>query len=196
MIKICFKLILLSVFLLGCGQKNEETPQTISTNEELLEVSDKTEIFFEVKIADPEELKNSPDGIIPWISIQDADQEVNQLVGKNEIVVKENRVDLTIDYPLDNPATIELRSDKKSGFTKSELVLKVQKEYKRIYEEEEKTAKTKPIPIGDRKSIVNRNATDGKYGVWGHDLSDLDLSEIIVHRKQGKKTRLELYIES
>ncbi len=198
MIKIGFKIVLLSVFLFGCVQQNEENQnsQDISLDEKLLEVPEIIEIFFEIKTEDPDYLKSFPDGIIPWISIEDANKEVSQLIGKDETVLKENLVDLTIDYPLENPVTVELKSDKKSGFTRSELILKIQNEYQRIYKEEEASAKEKTMPIEKREGLVNRNATNGKYGIWGHDLGDLDLSEIIVHRKPGKKTRLELYVES
>jgi hypothetical protein len=198
MIQSVIKLIILCIFLIGCTEQNNDNKKLPpdSINEELLEDPNVIEILFELKSTDPEVLKTFPNGIIPWISIEDADQEVNQLIGKDEIVLTENEVDVTIDYPVDEPFTISMKSDQSFGFTKGELILKISKEYKRIYKEEEASAKEKTIPIEKRKGIINRNATDGKYGIWGHDLGDLDLSEIIVHRKQGKKTTLELYIES
>ncbi|WP_341907053.1 hypothetical protein [Fluviicola taffensis] len=199
MIQSCIKLFVLCVLLTGCGQKNNNSEKLSSVppiNNELLDEQDIIEILFEIKTNDPEYLKSFPDGIIPWISIEDVDQELKQLIGKNEIVLTENEVDVTIDYPVDEPFNISLKSDKPSGFTRGELILKISKEYKRIYKEEEASAKEKTIPIEKREGVINRNTTDGKYGIWGHDLGDLDLSEIIVHRKSGKKTRLELYIES
>jgi hypothetical protein len=190
-----FKLLMLSVLLLSCGQRNDQHKllSDAASNKKIQDVPETTEILFEVKTTDKE---LSPDGIIPWISIEDADKEVSNLIGKNEIVLTEQVVDVTIDYPLENATTIELRSDKKFGFTRAELILKIRAEYKRIYKEEESSAKEKTIPIEKREGLINRNATNGKYGIWGHDLEDLDLSEIIVHKKSGKKTRLELYIES
>jgi hypothetical protein len=68
--------------------------------------------------------------------------------------------------------------------------------YNRIYLEEEESAKTKTIPVDKREGIINRNQTDGKYGIWGHDLGDLDLSSIIVHKLRNGIIKLELYIES
>ncbi len=190
-----FKLLMLSVLLVSCGQRNDQHKllSDAASNQKTQDVPETTEILFEVKTTDKE---LSPDGIIPWISIENADKEVSNLIGKDEMVLKEQVVDLTIDYPLENFVTLELRSDKKTGFTRAELILKISAEYKRIYREEEMSAKEKTIPIEEREGVVNRNTTDGKYGIWGHDLGDLALSEIIVHKKSGKKTRLELYIES
>lgn len=190
-----FKLLMLSILLLSCGQRNDQHRllSDAALHKNTQDVPETIEILFEVKTTDKE---LAPDGVTPWISIEDADKEVFDLIGKDEIVLKEQVVDVTIDYPLENAATIELRSDKKSGFTRAELILKISAEYKRIYKEEEASAKEKTIPIEKREGLVNRNTTNGKYGIWGHDLEDLDLSEIIVHKKHGKKTRLELYIES
>ncbi len=33
-----------------------------------------------------------------------------------------------------------------------------------------------------RRGIINRNQTNGKYGIWGHDIGDLDLSAVIVKK--------------
>lgn len=185
------KLLTLSILLVSCGHTNDHNGLPLDANQEL--EGGTSEILFEIKTTDQEV---ASDGVIPWISIENADKEVSNLIGKDEIVLKEQVVDLTIDYPLENVITVELRSDKKNGFTRAELILKISAEYKRIYREEEISAKEKTIPIEEREGVVNRNTTDGKYGIWGHDLGDLALSEIIVHKKSGKKTRLELYIES
>lgn len=190
-----FKLLILSVVLVSCGQQNDKNKFALDTTSEkkIQDMPETSEILFEVRTMDKE---LAPDGVIPWISIENPDKEIINLIGKDEIVLKERLVDVTIDYPLENVTTIELKPDKKSGFTRAELILKISAEYKRIYKEEEATAKEKTIPIEKREGLINRNTTNGKYGIWGHDLGDLDLSEIIVHKRFGKKTRLELYIES
>lgn len=190
-----FKLLILSILFISCGQQHDQnmfSPDAIS-DKKIQEIPETSEILFEVRTLDRE---LAPDGIIPWISIENADKEVANLIDKDEIVLKEQVVDVTIDYPLENVTAIELKSDKKSGFTRAELILKISAEYKRIYKEEEASAKEKTIPVEKREGLVNRNTTNGKYGIWGHDLGDLGLSEIIVHKRPGKKTRLELYIGS
>ena len=52
------------------------------------------------------------------------------------------------------------------------------------------------MSLNQRKGIINRNETDGKYGIWGHDLEDLDLSTIEVYRNKENKLELVLGIES
>lgn len=153
-----------------------------------------TEIEFKLKTTDPEDLKIFTDGFIPWISIKDAAAELPVLVGRDEIVLPETKAILVIDYPLNKPVEIAITAKSDKGFTRGELALLVSTEYHRIYAEEEETAKTKTMPVEERP-IMNRNETDGKYGIWGHDIDDLDLSSITVHR-QGGKVKLELGVES
>jgi len=75
-------------------------------------------------------------------------------------------------------------------------VLAISKKYHEIYDEEERTAATKTIPMAQRKTLANRNETDGKYGIWGHDLSDLMLDTIDVYKNDKGKIFLQLSIES
>lgn len=44
--------------------------------------------------------------------------------------------------------------------------------------------------------IINKNTTNGKYGILGHDFDDLVLSTIMVHSMKNAPPKLELYIES
>ena len=54
----------------------------------------------------------------------------------------------------------------------------------------------KTIPPDKRGETFNRNQTDGKYAIWGHDLSDLYLMEIEVYKTKEGKIVLRLNIES
>ena len=49
------------------------------------------------------------------------------------------------------------------------------------------------IPIEHRGSILNRNTTDGVYGIFGHDLEDLVIEHIHYNRVEKLLT---LYIGS
>ncbi|WP_300027237.1 hypothetical protein [uncultured Maribacter sp.] len=82
------------------------------------------------------------------------------------------------------------------GFTRKELAQKISIEYNRIYEEEEDSANTKTTPLEKRQGLINRNKTDGKYGIWGHDIDDLDLSAIILSKMPNGELKLELIVES
>lgn len=72
----------------------------------------------------------------------------------------------------------------------------ISKKYHEIYIEEEASATTKTIPVEKREGLINRNETNGKYGIWGHDLSDLDLSSVEVYQNSEKKIYLVLSVES
>jgi hypothetical protein len=82
------------------------------------------------------------------------------------------------------------------GFTKKQLILEISNKYNEIYNEEEKTAKTKTIPLDKREGLINRNQTNGKYGIWGHNIGDLDLSSIEVYKTRDGRIQIILVIES
>ncbi len=178
-------IILLVFFIQGCKTKNEkskaELNQTVS------------EIAFGVKVDSKEGFEND---IMPWISIKNPESEIENLIGKDEIVIENNIAIIIIDYPLNKPVEIEIKSNTSKGFTRKQLVERISEEYNRIYKEEEESAKTKTIPIDERKGIINRNQTDGKYGIWGHDIDDLDLSGIVIRKTVSGEIKLELIVES
>lgn len=149
-------------------------------------------IDYSVK-ATPED--KSPDGILPWVSIADTDTEIKRLIDPDEIVLPYTAARLIIDYPLNNPAIFELSAAGK-GFTRKQLIQYIGDKYHMIYEEEEQSAATKTVPLKERDGIINRNSTDGKYGVWGHDLSDLSLTTIEVYRDDKGQISLILDINS
>ena len=123
-------------------------------------------------------------GVIPFISIADTEKELSRLQKPNEKVIKENHINLVISYPLKKEFIFRLRS--KKGFTRKQLVLAISKTYKSIYAKEELTSKQKVVPVNERKGLINRNKTNGYYGIYGHDIGDLDLASIKVKYIDGK----------
>ena len=200
-LKIIFAIFLFSI--VSCdGQKSklEKEIQNIQQND--AEHLDKiykeagdliTEISFEL-LATEKQKEDWPDGVIPWISLENTESEISQLVKPDEVVIPQKTVNLIIDYPLKKPANIVLSNP--NGFTRKDLILEISKQYHKIYSEEEASAKTKTIPPDQRTGLINRNETDGKYGIWGHDLSDLDLSAVEVHQTKDGKINLILVVES
>ena len=67
--------------------------------------------------------------------------------------------------------------------------------YEEIYDEEEASAITKTLPMSERK-IMNRNQTDGIYGIWGHDLDDIAISGVEARRTKDGEIVLILGIKS
>jgi hypothetical protein len=85
-----------------------------------------------------------------------------------DAVLGENGVRVIFSYPLSYEVELTLagRVDVLA------FVTFVASEYERIYKEEKETTTT---PVGRAGQLLNRNKTTGKYGIWGHDLSDLYL---------------------
>ena len=53
--------------------------------------------------------------------------------------------------------------------------------YQEIYRLEEESSKKEAMPLCEENpecSLINRNRTDGCFGIWGHDIGDLVLEDI------------------
>lgn len=149
-----------------------------------------SKIRFDVKTDNLEDYK---DGIIPSIRIDSPQVEIKNLIGRDEVVIKEKELTVIVDYPLSSNYKFELIS--KKGFTRAQLINEISNRYYQLYDEEEKTATIKTVPMQQRK-ILNRNQTNGKYGIWGHDIGDLVLDEIHVFKNEIGKVTLTLQLES
>jgi hypothetical protein len=151
-------------------------------------------ITFQTK-ATKEERKDFEDGFIPWINLDSPENRIANLIDPDVIVIPYQKVKVRVDYPVAKPILFYLSGAEK-GFTRKQIILAVSKTYHQMYNKEEKTAKTKTVPMKDRKTLANRNKTDGKYGIWGHDLSDLDLTSINVYQSADGGIVLDLEIDS
>ena len=49
-------------------------------------------------------------------------------------------------------------------------------DYKTVYDEEASTTQTTPALL---PGMLNRNTTDGKWGIWGHELGDLIVHTLV-----------------
>lgn len=89
----------------------------------------------------------------------------------DDIVLTSGDYILQIDYPLSNPFFKKFVV-KDSGMTREELVILVVKSYKKIYKEEDKSVGHK---TGNISGMLNRESSEGKYGIWRHNIGDLVL---------------------
>lgn len=195
-------LTLLILTLSGCNIKtkkqSEDTSENITKLRKLQMEKNHSNlgkflgiISFEVKTKDTVNFKN---GLIHWANLEKPDHDVTNLKDANQILISQNIVTVIIDYPLKNEYRFELNSNR--GFSRAILLKEISKAYHKMYEEEENTATIKTIPVEKRTTMYNRNETNGKYGIWGHDIADLVLSEIHIYENSDKKIILSLMIES
>jgi hypothetical protein len=187
-----FKLVLILLAFIGYGsksfsqQKNGDPTDTLG-----VKISN---IEYKVK-ALPEDTSDFDNGIIPWVNLENPGKELNRLVDSDEVVLAFAKVTLIIDYPLTKPASFTLESVSKS-FSRKELIKAISEKYHEVYAGEEKSTKTEIVPRDKREGLINRNETNGKYGICCHDLSDLDLSSIDVFKNDEGKIYLVLNVES
>lgn len=200
-----FTIVLVSAFLSCSSRQSNKTATSAtsdSTGKSVIHSNSPVDslgpviftIDFNVK-ATGEDLETFEDGFIPWISIDNPKAELKKLVDADKIILPFTTVKIIVDYPLNFPATFEV-SAIQQGFSRKELIVEISRLYHEIYKLEESTAATKTIPIDKRGGLRNRNQTDGKFGVWGHDISDLDLSQIEVHKNSSGQVTLTLVVES
>ena len=83
-------------------------------------------------------------------------------------VLSQVKIKVRVDYPLNNPAVFELAGP----VTVKAFISFVAQTYQRIYREEQETS---TVEAGLVPGMLNRNHTDGRYGIWGHVLGDLYL---------------------
>jgi hypothetical protein len=214
MLKISLFIFLSSLLISSCNSQesqkrkvssNSSVSDTISNYEKILRQKENlsieknydslgtliSQIDFHVRTNNLVDYKN---GVIPYIEIGKSEKEISNLIGRNEIVIKETEIEVILDYPLDNPFVGVLRA--KEGFTREMLIQEISSRYRAIYEEEERTATIKTIPMDKRTEMYNRNQTDGKYGIWGHDIADLVVADILVYRSLNGRIILVLEMES
>lgn len=133
-------------------------------------------------------------GIRNWIALDNPNEDIRQLTDRDSLVIEATTLTLLLDYPLNNEFSFELSSPE--GFTKGELIQMIRKQYHDVYLTEEESASVKTVPPDKRVGVYNRNITNGKFGIWGHDLSDLVLSQVRIHRDNQGKFIVSLDIQS
>lgn len=129
-------------------------------------------------------------GISESIAIKIATKyNINKVINLNHIVIIDNDIEVEISYPL--KTAVRCKGSSSSGWTRIKLINFIIKTYKKIYKDEYKSSKIKIIPIKKRIGLENRNTTDGIYGIWGHDITDLFI-EGIEYDKNNKVVTLSI----
>jgi hypothetical protein len=136
-----------------------------------------------------------PDRVPGGLRLVNPDKAINLLDRPDEIVIPFEHAVLLIEFPLTHPAKVAITAPLAQGFTRRELVTAICEEYENVYEAEEGTAQTKTVPPEERGELQKRNRTDGVYGIWGHDLSDLVLTAVRWTRSPDGVVTIELHVQ-
>jgi hypothetical protein len=144
-------------------------------------------------VRDPERAKDGPSS---YVSVDNPGMDIKHMDNPNEIVVPSIELYVVVDYPVKGKWEFKITSSNPNGFTRAGLATEISHIYHSIYDEEERTTKAKVIPADQRKTTYNRNRTDGKYGIWGHDIGDLALHDIELHKTVDGKLYAILGIDS
>ena len=151
------------------------------------------EILFSYDYEDNDEEENI---YCPYIHLANYEEDVEKQKDKNDIVLDCQEAFVVADYPLSGEFIFKASTRSKKGFTKKALIKEIGKIYNYIYATENDSSNVKVVPFNNRKGLLNRNATDGDFGIWGHDLGDLDLGGIDVYLDKEGNYFLELGIDS
>jgi len=149
--------------------------------------------IVEFVVRDPEFAQDGPS---PYVSIENPSKSIQFMDKPDEIVVQDRELCIIVDYPVTGGWEFNITSAHPTGFTRSELVKEISRIYHAVYAEEERTTKIKIIPFERREKVINRNKTDGKYGIWGHDIGDLALNMVEVRKHANGKLYALLGIDS
>ncbi len=192
------------ILLANCNSKQTNTTSvdSLTTHKDFISLTNPLDtlgklissIEFKLK-ATKEEIADGTDNFILWIDIENPNKDLYRLVEPNEIVLPYSSCILIIDYPLTRSAKFELKTQS-NGFSRKQLIQEISDKYHLVYRQEDSTTLVKVIPSEKRENLINRNQTSGKYGIWGHDLADLDLSTIQVYKNEKGKIYLILEVES
>lgn len=78
--------------------------------------------------------KTADGGIIPWVNIASANEEILNLIDADEIVIPEHEITVSIDYPLLHPKSFHLFSS--IGFSRKLLLVEIRSKFLALSEEE------------------------------------------------------------
>lgn len=106
-----------------------------------------------------------------------------------------------VTYPLSKPAIVTARCEDQNKFCVDDIISSVRSAYQEIYRIEDlmDSSEIEAQLSGARKerALQNRMATNGQFGIWGHDIYDLWIERIqIAKRKSGEIPVISISIGS
>ena len=125
-------------------------------------------------------------GPFNWINLRDVPENFSRLLNASEVVLEAAEAILVLTYPLKVAATRSIRPADGKAFTRGELVRPIDETYREVYRLETNSQSSPTPPVHERGQLLNRPESDGIFGIWGHDLEDLGVTDIKVYRIDGQ----------
>lgn len=97
------------------------------------------------------------------------------MVKPREVVIPHKEITIKYDYPLDGTFKFTHESRSKRGWTRVAVFKAIQSDYRKMYATEEDP--------GHLPGMLNRAASEGPYGIWGHDIGDLVIEGVSYNPK-------------
>lgn len=97
---------------------------------------------------------------------------------------------IIITYPLSQSAEINTSEVE----TLNDLLKDVVEGYQNIYQMEDESSPKKAMMMCEEFpecSLINRNRTDGMFGVWGHTIEDLAIHTIYIYKDGSVKVGVD-----
>ncbi len=142
------------------------------------------ETVIQFQIDDPAFANGPSPYVSPYVHLtkEGFSKSLRHMRGKTEAVLHASPVVLVIDYPMTNVYR-ETLSSPTGTFTREQLCKAVAEAYQRIYDEERATTTLPVETVAARNpgcclKLINRAATNGKWGIVNHVLGDLLLYDI------------------
>ncbi|MCX2575419.1 hypothetical protein [Pedobacter sandarakinus] len=66
-------------------------------------------------------------GVLPWINIGRANEEILNLIDADELVISEHEITISVDYPLSKPTAFNLFSS--IGFSRKLLLVEIREQF-------------------------------------------------------------------
>ncbi|RNL54492.1 hypothetical protein [Pedobacter jejuensis] len=104
-------------------------------------------------------------GIVPWVNIGKANEEILNLIDADEIVITEHDITVSVDYPLSKPTSFHLFSS--IGFSRKLLLIEIREKFITISKNDEEV----------------------------FDVAELDLVALDVYKTDGGKIEITLDID-
>lgn len=109
--------------------------------------------------------------------------ELSLLVDPGTKVITSEEVNVAFSYPFNDQYIFTFHNP--GGWTRLEIYKAIFDQYNKMYDEEQETSNLPIEPMYERFNrcvLINRARTDGKYGIWGHDIGDLGLYKLYKHK--------------